>query len=71
MVFFSGAMDGAHKFTAWEQFVDIISKPDNMPVAGALLLVVFFTWVALKQAFHNDRLIRENRRDDILSDMQE
>ena len=70
MVLFSGAIEGAHKMTAWQQFVDIISKPDNMPVAGALLLVVFFTWVALKQALHNDRLIRENRRDEILSDMQ-
>jgi len=53
------------------QFVDIISKPDNMPVAGALVLVVFFTVVALKQAFHNDRLIAEGRKDEILSDMQE
>ena len=71
MVFLSGAIEGAHTLTAWDQFVAIISKPDNMPVAGALLLVMFFTWVALRQALHNDRLIRENRRDDILSDMQE
>ena len=71
MTLFSAALDGAHKMTAWGQFVDIISKPDNMPVAGALLLVMLFTWVALKQAFHNDRLIRENRRDEILSDMQD
>ncbi len=71
MVFFSAALDGSHTMTAWQQFVDIISKPDNMPVAGALLLVVLFSWVALKQAFHNDRLIRDNRRDEIISDMQE
>ena len=60
-----------HQITGWGQFVDIISKPDNMPVAGALVLVVFFTVVALKQAFHNDRLIAEGRKDEILSDMQE
>jgi len=60
-----------HQITGWDQFVDIISKPDNMPVAGALVLVVFFTVVALKQAFHNDRLIAEGRKDEILSDMQE
>jgi hypothetical protein len=60
-----------HKVTAWQQFVEIISKPDNMPVAGALLLVIFFTWVALKQAFHNDRLIAEKRKNEIISDMQE
>jgi hypothetical protein len=60
-----------HLLTGWGQFVDIISKPDNMPVAGALILVIFFTWVSLKQAFFNDRLIRENRKDEILEHMQE
>jgi hypothetical protein len=64
------ATAGAHKLTAWDQFVDIISKPDNMPVAGALVLVVVFTWVAMKQALHNDRLIREGKKDKILEDMQ-
>jgi hypothetical protein len=62
---------GAQPTTAWGQFVDIISKPDNMPVAGALFLVVFFTWVSLREAFRNDRLIREKRKDEILSRMQE
>lgn len=62
---------GAQPTTAWEQFVEIISKPDNMPVAGALVLVVFFTWVAMREALHNDRLIREKRKDQILADMQE
>jgi hypothetical protein len=70
MITLLSAASGAHKMGAWEQFVDIISKPDNMPVAGALLLVVVFTWVSLRQAFHNDRLIAEGRKSDIISDMQ-
>ena len=57
--------------TAWDQFVEIISKPDNMPVAGALLLVVFFTWVSMREALRNDRLIREKRKDEIITRMQE
>ncbi len=65
------AAAGAHSVTAWDQFIAIISKPDNMPVAGALLLVIFFTWLSLKQAFHNDRLIADKRKHDILRDMQE
>ena len=64
------AATATHKMTAWGQFVEIISKPDNMPVAGALLLVVFFTWVSMREALHNDRLIREKRKDEILHDMQ-
>jgi hypothetical protein len=57
--------------TAWDQFVEIISKPDNMPVAGALLLVVFFTWISMREALRNDRLIREKRKDEIITRMQE
>jgi hypothetical protein len=71
MTLFSAALGGAHKFTPWGQFVDIISKPDNMPVAGALLLVLVFTWIGLRQALHNDKLIRAGRKDQILEDMQE
>ena len=56
--------------TGLGQFFEIISKPDNMPVAGALLLVVFFTYVSMKQALRNDRLIREGKKDDIIEDMQ-
>jgi hypothetical protein len=62
---------GAQPMTAWDQFVEIISKPDNMPVAGALLLVVFFTWVSMREALRNDRLIREKRKDEIITRMQE
>ncbi len=58
--------EASHQITAWENFVSII----NMPVAGALGLVVLVTWLAMRQAFHNDRLIEEGRKDEILADMQ-
>ena len=64
------ATAGAHNLTAWDQFVEIISKPDNMPVAGALVLVMFFTWVAVRQALRHDRLIRDGKKDRILEEMQ-
>ena len=60
----------AHQLTAWESFLAIISKPDNMPVAGALLAVILFSVVAFRQALKNDRLISEGRKDEILSEMQ-
>jgi hypothetical protein len=41
-----------------------------MPVAGALLLVVFFTWISMREALKNDRLIREKRKGEILQEMQ-
>jgi hypothetical protein len=52
------------------QFVEILLKPDNIPIAGMLVLVMFFTWVGLKQALPNDRLIDEGRGDEILKHMQ-
>jgi hypothetical protein len=52
------------------QFVEILLKPDNIPIAGMLVLVMFFTWIGLKQALLNDRLIDEGREDEILKHMQ-
>ena len=52
------------------QFLDILLKPDNIPIAGMLLLVFFFTWVAFRQALRNDRLIEQGRQDEILKEMQ-
>jgi len=46
---------------AFIQFVYILVKPDNIPIAGMLVLVLFFTWVAFRQALRNDRLIEEGQ----------
>ena len=52
------------------QFFEILVRPDNIPIAGMFLLVLFFPWVALKQALRNDRLIEQGREDEILKEMQ-
>ena len=56
---------------ALRQFLDILLKPDNIPIAGMLVLVFFFTWVGFKQALRNDRLLEQGREDEILKEMQE
>jgi len=55
---------------ALSQFFNILLRPDNIPIAGMLVLVLFFTWVALKQALRNDRLIEQGREEEILKEMQ-
>ena len=55
---------------ALRQFLSILFKPDNIPIAGMLVLVLFFTWIALRQALRNDRLIEQGREDEILKEMQ-
>ena len=55
---------------ALTQFFTILLRPDNIPIAGMLVLVQFFTWVAFKQALRNDRLIEQGREDEVLGEMQ-
>ncbi len=38
-------------------FKKIITKPDNIPIVILIASVVFFTWLALRQAVDNDRAI--------------
>jgi hypothetical protein len=35
-------------------FRDIVTKPDNVPIVGLIVLVGFFTWLALRRAVIND-----------------
>jgi uncharacterized membrane protein YwzB len=54
---------GLHNFLA------ILTKPDNIPIVGMLLLVIFFTWLGLRQAFKNDKLIEDGKEDQISNEM--
>jgi hypothetical protein len=51
-------------------FLHILLLPDNIPIVGMMILVFFFTWLAFKEGRKNDQMIDEDRRDDILRDMQ-
>ena len=52
-----------------QNFLVIVTKPDNIPIVGMLLLVLFFTWVGLRQAFKNDKLTEEGKKDQIPEQM--
>ena len=41
----------------WHQIWKIVSAADNVPIVAMLFLVPFFTWLGIKQAKANDRLI--------------
>jgi hypothetical protein len=47
----------------WHQLWVISSAPDNVPIVAMLFLVPFFTWLGIKQAVANDRLIEELEAD--------
>jgi hypothetical protein len=52
-----------------QNFLAIVTKPDNIPIVGMLILVIFFTWMGLREAFKNDKLIEEGKEDEILDEM--
>lgn len=49
-----------------EQFLEIISKPDNIPIVALLVSVIFFSWFAWRKARKNDAQTEpdEARMDD-------
>ncbi len=59
------------ELTGWQNFLEIVTKPDNIPIVGMLLLVLFFTWIGLRQGLKNDRLREEGKKDDIVNKMWE
>lgn len=66
----SGMMAGVERLTGLEQFILILTLPDNVPIIAMMLLVLFFTFVAFKQARRNDQLIEHGQRDRIIEEMR-
>jgi len=62
------AMEG--HITGLQQFLIILTSADNIPIMGMMLLVLFFTYLAFRQARRNDQLIAEGRRDQIIEEMR-
>ena len=52
-----------------QNFLAIVTKPDNIPIVGMLILVIFFSWVGLRQAFKNDKLVEQGKEDQIPTEM--
>jgi hypothetical protein len=53
-----------------QQFMGIVTQPDNIPIMAMMLLVLFFTYLGLKQARRNDQLIEKGQRDKIIDEMR-
>ena len=52
-----------------QNILAIVTKPDNIPIVGMLVLVIFFTWLGLREAFKNDKLIKEGKEEEIPHEM--
>ena len=47
----------------WAQLWEILSLPDNVPIVLLMIMLPFYTWYAMRQAFANDRLISQLEAD--------
>jgi len=52
-----------------EEFIKILSKPDNIPIAIMAPLVAFFVWLAISQGLRHDKLREEGKQDAIYDEM--
>jgi hypothetical protein len=66
---FSGALTFMEEPSGLHNFLEIVTKPDNIPIVAMLILVIFFTWLGLREAFKNDKLIEEGKEDEIPNEM--
>src|SRR5215208_3183035 len=57
----------AYMVEDWGQLWKISSAPDNVPIVGMIPLVIFFTWLGLKQSRDNDSLVGELEEDPALA----
>jgi hypothetical protein len=46
-----------------------VGKGDNMPIAGLIPIIAFFTYLSLAEAFRHDRIIKQGRSDEVLDEM--
>ena len=53
----------------WEYILEIVGKGDNMPIAGLIPIIAFFTYLSLSEGFRHDRLINQGREEEILDEM--
>ncbi len=67
----AAATSDVEAYSGWENLGLILSKPDNVPILIMIVMFSFFTYMALRDGFKNDRLSKKGRKQDILKSMQE
>ena len=45
-----------------QNFLEIVTKPDNIPIVGMLILVIFFTWLGMTASFQERQAHRRRQR---------
>ena len=63
------AAPGHHEPSGLHNFMEIVTKPDNIPIVAMLFLVLYFFGLSLKMGLANDRLTEKGEKDKIYDRM--
>ncbi len=58
-----------HEPSGFENFMEIVSKPDNIPIVAMLFIVIYFFGLSMKMARENDRLTMSGEKEKIYDRM--
>lgn len=58
-----------HEPSGLHNFMEIVTKPDNIPIVAMLFLVLYFFGLSMKMGLANDRLTEKGEKDKIYDRM--
>lgn len=58
-----------HEPSGLHNFMEIVTKPDNIPIVAMLFLVLYFFGLSMKMGLANDRLTEKGEQDKIYDRM--
>jgi hypothetical protein len=50
-------------------FLEILTIPDNIPITGLVVALIVFLYIAFKQALRNDKLLKEDKKEEMYKEM--
>ena len=65
----AGHAPGAHEPSGLHNFMEIVTKPDNIPIVAMLFLVLYFFYLSMKMGLQNDRLTERGEKEKIYDRM--
>ena len=64
-----GGADAFHEPGGFHNFMEIVTKPDNIPIVAMLFLVIYFFWLSMRMGLENDRLTAKGEKDKVYERM--
>ena len=64
-----GEHAGRHEPSGFHNFMEIVTKPDNIPIVAMLFLVLYFFWLSIKMGLENDKLTERGEKEHIYNRM--